>query len=98
MTTYLATVHKDNNSDYSVQFYDFPGCISAGETIKQTKMITTKALTGHISLMLADEGKIPNPSTLDTILTDSDHVDAAAFMLIEVSETIFRTQKLSLKT
>nr|WP_254053005.1 type II toxin-antitoxin system HicB family antitoxin [Microcystis sp. MC19] len=26
MITYLATVHKDNHSDYGVQFYDFPGC------------------------------------------------------------------------
>lgn len=32
MVTYLATVHKDPDSDYGVQFYDFPGCITAGST------------------------------------------------------------------
>jgi hypothetical protein len=44
-----------------------------------------KALKGHISFMLADGDEIPTPSTLETILTDADHQDAIAFLLIEVS-------------
>ena len=75
MITYLATVHKDNHSDYGVQFYDFPGCISAGETIEEAKKMATEALKGHISFMLADGDEIPTPSTLETILTDADHQD-----------------------
>jgi predicted RNase H-like HicB family nuclease len=55
MITYLATVHKDNHSDYGIQFYDFQGCISAGETIEEAKIMATEALRGHICVMLADE-------------------------------------------
>ena len=97
MITYLATVHKDNQSYYGVQFYDFPGCISAGETIEQAKTMATEALTGHISIMLADGDNIPTPSTLETILTDADHQDAIAFMRIEVSDAILAHRKVYLK-
>jgi predicted RNase H-like HicB family nuclease len=98
MITYLATIHKDNHSDYGVQFYDFPGCISAGETIEEAKMMATEALKGHISFMLADGDKIPTPSTLETILSDADHQDAVAFMPIEVSDAILTHQELCVKT
>lgn len=94
MISYLVTVHKDNHSDYGVQFYDFPGCISAGETIEEAKTMATEALKGHLALMLADGDEIPNPSTLETILTDTDHQDAVAFIPIEVSETILKHQEL----
>ncbi|REJ49969.1 MAG: HicB family protein [Microcystis aeruginosa TA09] len=97
MITYLATVHKDNHSDYGVQFYDFPGCISAGETIEEAKKMATEALKGHISFMLADGDEIPTPSTLETILTDPDHQDVIAFLLIEVSEAILNHQELCVK-
>jgi predicted RNase H-like HicB family nuclease len=97
MITYLATVHKDNHSDYGVQFYDFPGCISAGETIEEAKKMATEALKGHISFMLADGDEIPTPSTLETILTDADLQDAIAFLLIEVSEAILNHQELCVK-
>ncbi|TRT62608.1 MAG: HicB family protein [Microcystis aeruginosa Ma_QC_C_20070703_M131] len=78
-------------------FYDFPGCISAGETIEEAKKMATEALKGHISFMLADGDEIPTPSTLETILTDADHQDAIAFLLIEVSEAILNHQELSVK-
>jgi len=32
---YIALIHKEENSDYGVSFPDFPGCISAGETLEQ---------------------------------------------------------------
>lgn len=84
MNTYIATVHKDKDSDYGVQFYDFPGCISAGETIEEAKLMATEALKGHINLMQQDGESIPPPSTLETILSDEDHQDALAFLRIEV--------------
>lgn len=97
MITYFVTVHKDNHSDYGVQFYDFPGCISAGETIEEAKTMATEALKSHIMLMLTDGDDIPHSSTLETILTDPDHQDAVAFMPIELSDTIFSHQELCLK-
>ena len=61
--TYIATIHKDEDSDYGVQFYDFPGCISAGESIEEVKIMAKEALIGHINLMVEDGDFIPKPST-----------------------------------
>lgn len=97
MITYIATIHKDNDSDYGVQFYDLPGCISVGKTIEEAKKMATEALNGHINLMLADGEEIPKPSTLERILKDNDHQDAVAFMTIEISEKIFTNQQMYVK-
>ncbi|TRV52429.1 MAG: HicB family protein [Microcystis panniformis Mp_MB_F_20051200_S6D] len=89
MTTYIATVHKEFDSDYGVQFYDFPGCISVGTTIEEAKTMATEALTGHLMLMLADGDQIPQPSNLETIVADADQKDAVAFLIIDIPNSIF---------
>ncbi|MGK7954262.1 MAG: type II toxin-antitoxin system HicB family antitoxin [Crocosphaera sp.] len=94
MITYIATIHKNNNSDYGVQFYDFPGCISAVESIEEAKQMATEALTGHLNLMVADGDVIPTPSTLENILKDNDHKDAVAFTTVEISEAILTNQQM----
>jgi hypothetical protein len=33
MVGYVALVHKDEGTSYGVSFPDFPGCISAGDTM-----------------------------------------------------------------
>ena len=89
MIAYLATVHKDSDSDYGVQFYDFPGCITAGETIEEAKLMALEALTGHIALMIADGDKIPSPSNLETIVSQPEQNEAIAFMVIQIPDEIF---------
>jgi predicted RNase H-like HicB family nuclease len=85
MTSYIATVHKDKDSDYGVQFYDFPGCITAGETIEEARLMAKEALEGHLKMMIEDGDKISEPTSLETILTDQDHQDAIAYLVINVS-------------
>ncbi len=97
MITYIATIHKDNNRDYGVQSYDFPGCISAGKSIEEAKIMATEALTGHIDLMVADGDVIPTPSTLENILKDNDHQDAVAFTTVDISEATLNNEKLCVK-
>jgi predicted RNase H-like HicB family nuclease len=87
MTIYLATVHKDEHSDYGVQFYDFPGCISAGDTIEMAQRLAQEALAGQMALMQKDGEEIPEPSSLERILSDPLHQDAVAFIPVTVSET-----------
>ena len=82
---YIATVHKDKDSDYGVQFYDFLGCISTGKNIEEAQIMATEALNGHIEFMLEDGDSIPDPSGLETIILDDDHKDAVAFLVINVS-------------
>lgn len=92
MIAYLATVHKDPDSDYGVQFYDFPGCITAGETIEEAKLMALEALTGHLALMIADGDEIPSPSNLETIVSQPEQNEAIAFMVIQIPDEIFIVQ------
>ena len=98
MITYIATIHKDEDSDYGVQFYDFPGCISAGESIEEVKIMAKEALIGHINLMVEDGDFIPKPSTFESILRDKDHQDAVAFTTVDISEAILTNEKPYVKS
>ena len=93
MLAYLATVHKDPDSDYGVQFYDFPGCITAGETIEEAKTMAEEALTGHIQFMLDDGDEIPSPSNLEIILSQPEQNEAIAFLVIQIPDEIFSHQQ-----
>jgi predicted RNase H-like HicB family nuclease len=57
MSNYIAIVHKDSKSDFSVSFPDFPGCITAGKNIDEAKEMAEEALTFHIQGMLEDGDK-----------------------------------------
>ena len=92
MAQYIATVHKDRASEYGVQFYDFPGCITAGKTIEEARIMATEALTGHLTLMLEDRDEIPTPSSLEIVLTNPDHQDATAFLVIEIADNLIRSK------
>lgn len=83
MTIYLALVRKDADSDYGVDFPDFPGCVTTGRTLEEAKSMATEALELHVGGMLEDREAIPEPTTLD-ILTANPGKDLAVVMLIEV--------------
>lgn len=81
MNKYIAIIHKDHNSDYSVSFPDFPGCIAAGSTLDEAETMAKEALTGHIKLMEDMCRFIPAPSSRAEVIADMDDRSA---MLIEV--------------
>ena len=86
MANYIAVVHKDPNSDFGVSFPDFPGCITAGGTIDEAKDMAHDALSLHIKGMLEDGANIPVPSKLEDIMDDPDYSNAAAILVVSVSE------------
>ena len=92
MAQYIATVHKDQASEYGVQFYDFPGCITAGKTIEEARNMASEALIGHLTLMIEDGDAIPTPSSLEIVLTDPDHQDATAFLVVEIADNLLRRE------
>jgi predicted RNase H-like HicB family nuclease len=67
---YPALIDKDEESDFGVSFPDFPGCVSAGETMQEVMLGVQEALAGHIALMLADGEPLPSPSTLEDLATE----------------------------
>jgi predicted RNase H-like HicB family nuclease len=80
---YIALVHKEKNSDYGVSFPDFPGCVSAGKTVDQAKLMAQEAALSHISLLKEMQEPIPTPSTLEQIMANCENRDAFA-LLIEI--------------
>lgn len=81
MTTYLALLRKDKSSDYGVDFPDFPGCITGGQTLDEVRRMATEALGAHIDSMVEDGEAIPAPSGLDAIMKDPDNEDALPFLV-----------------
>ena len=96
MTNHIAVVHKDPNSDFGVSFPDFPGCITAGNTIDEAKDMASDALTLHIKGMLEDGDKIPTPSTLEAIIADPDYSDAVAILVVSVSDPKTRSVRVNI--
>ena len=67
---YIAYFHKDENSDYGVSFPDLAGCVTAGSTLDEAKLLAAEALSFHIEGIRKDGEAIPKPSTLDELQND----------------------------
>ena len=96
MANYIAVVHKDPKSDFGVSFPDFPGCITAGSSIDEAKDMAHDALSLHIKGMMEDGENIPTPSKLEDIMDDPDYSEAAAILIVSVSETKPRSVRVNI--
>lgn len=92
MRSYLAFIHKDPHSDYTVTFPDFSGCIAAGATLDEARDMAREALPFHIEGMLADGDQLPDPMSLEQALAaDPMGRDAVAFLVdVAIDDPIVR--------
>ena len=81
MTSYIALIRKDADSDYGVDFPDFPGCVTAGHTLDEARSMAVEALALHVEGMAEDGNKIPEPASLDTVMADLANNDAVAILV-----------------
>ena len=58
---YVAYIHKDPTSDFGVSSPDFPGCITAGETLAEAERMAFEALSLHLKGMVEDGAPNPEP-------------------------------------
>jgi len=79
--TYIGLIRKDPESDYGVDFPDFPGCVSAGATLEELRDMATEALGVHTEVMVESGEEIPPPSSLEKILADPDNGDALPILV-----------------
>jgi predicted RNase H-like HicB family nuclease len=79
LTTYIALLRKDPDSDFGVDFPDFPGCITAGSTLEEVRLMAQEALEAHIECMLELGQRIPEPSSLDGVMADPENAEAIPF-------------------
>jgi len=64
MTSYIGLIRKDTDSDFGVDFPDFPGCISAGTTLDEARRMAQEALELHVGGMIEDGEALPVGSSL----------------------------------
>ncbi len=81
MVTYIALLRKEEGSSFGVDFPDFPGCITGGESMDVAYKRAPEALRFHIQGMLEDGEEIPEPSSLDDILADPDNEGSVPFLV-----------------
>lgn len=78
---------------YNATFYDFPGCVSAGDTLTETIQNAKIALQCHIDGMLEDGEKIPIQTPLETLIKkDKAHLR----ILIEVNTKKLKKKRIDI--
>ena len=85
MTSYIALLRKDKNSDYGVEFPDLPGCITAGSTLEEARQMAEEALAAHVAFLREDGDAVPAPAELDAIAKLPAIKGAVPFM-VELKE------------
>jgi len=79
---YIGLIHKDPGSDYGVSFPDFPGCVTAGVSLEDARVMAQEALTLHVEGLLEDGEALPAPSSLDDILADPESAGSVAVLAV----------------
>ncbi len=72
---YIAFIHKEEDSVFGVSFPDFPGCISAGDSLDEALVNASEALQGHVQMMEADGDDVPGARSIDDIMKDKSLAD-----------------------
>ncbi len=81
MESYLALIRKAPDSDYSVDFPDLPGCVTAGRDLDEALAFAREALAGHLSLLAEDGEPRPEPSSLESVMANPENRDAVAALV-----------------
>lgn len=72
---YIGFIHHENETAFGISFPDFPGCISAGDSLDDVVEKGREALAFHIENMQQDGEYIPPPSSLEQIKKHPDLAD-----------------------
>lgn len=81
MASYIALIHKDAESDYGVSFPDLPGCVTAGTDLDDARAMASEALALHLAGMAEDGEAIPEPSTLEAVMSDQENRTGVAILV-----------------
>ena len=64
---YPALIHKDDGTAYGISFPDFPGCVSAGDSLEECLAAGEQALNFHLEGLAEARQPIPDPSPLPVV-------------------------------
>jgi antitoxin HicB len=84
MPHYIALIHKDADSCYGVSFPDWPGVVTAGDTIDEALQQAAEVLTFAAEDWENSDGVkgIPEPRTIDELRADPEFRDDAVDAVI----------------
>jgi predicted RNase H-like HicB family nuclease len=81
MRSYIGLIQKDAGSDFGVSFPDFPGVVTAGTTLDDARAMAEEALAFHVEGLMEDGEIIPEPLTLEEIMSDPDNRSGVAILV-----------------
>lgn len=81
MAQFIALIHKEADSDYGVHFPDLPGLATAAATLDEARAFAEEALALHLEGMAQDGDPIPEPSTLEAVMTDPENRNGVAILV-----------------
>ncbi len=94
--TYVALIYKTKKAGkYGVTFPDFPGCVSAGNTINDAVRNGRNGLIFHMEGMLEDKEKLPKPTSLEKIIL-SPESKSAIFCFINIIPPTGRLKRINI--
>ena len=79
--TCIALMDKEEGTDDSVCFPDFPDCITAANTLDEARRLAEEALAFHIEGMVEGGEAIPDPSSLAAVMADPHHREMLPFLV-----------------
>jgi predicted RNase H-like HicB family nuclease len=96
---YHAVVHKSEDTDFTVEFPDFPGCITAGDNLDEAHTMATEALELHIEAMAENGHNIPVPMSMSEAskwLESNKDGDTNIIISVSVPDTYAKTVRINI--
>jgi predicted RNase H-like HicB family nuclease len=81
LKNYIAVIHKVPVGEYRVTYPDFPGLLSGGSDLDEARALAEETLTFHIDGLVDDNRDLPEPSSLDSIMANSENRSGIAVLL-----------------
>lgn len=79
---YPAVIDYDTDTGaFGIVFPDFPGCVSAADSVRNVGVSGAEALQGHVDLMIADKDRLPEPSDVSSVEGDKESVEVARILV-----------------
>lgn len=97
MTAYIGLIRKEKNSDYGIEFPDFPGCITAAKSLSEAQIMATDALNSHIEFMAEDGDVLPEPATLEEIMAQKVYKGTVAIVVEAIDPYAVKRVNLTLR-
>ncbi|WP_376705471.1 type II toxin-antitoxin system HicB family antitoxin [Mesorhizobium sp. ISC25] len=81
MRNYIGLIHKQADSDFGVSFPDFAGLVTAGVSLDDARAMAEEALAFHVEGLAEDGEAIPEPSSLEEVMSDEDNLSGVAILV-----------------